>query len=220
MVESTPHAWRAADEYLSDLLVGHDPDLEKALEAQRAAGMPDIEVAPVAGKLLNLLVQISGARRVLEIGTLGGYSTIWMARAVGEQGRVVTIEAEQDNADIARASIAAAGVGDRVEIRVGRGEDVLPTLVGGFDLVFIDADKESNTLYLDWAARLGHPGTVIVLDNVGRDGEIVNDATTDTKVIGTREGLRMLAEDPRFDATALQTVGVKGWDGIAVALVV
>ena len=220
MVESTPHAWRAADEYLSDLLVGHDPDLEKALEAQRAAGMPDIEVAPVAGKLLNLLVRISGARRVLEIGTLGGYSTIWMARAVGEQGRVVTIEAEQDNADIARASIDAAGVGDRVEIRVGRGEDVLPTLVGGFDLVFIDADKESNTLYLDWAARLGHPGTVIVLDNVGRDGEIVNDATTDTKVIGTREGLRMLADDPRFDATALQTVGVKGWDGIAVALVV
>lgn len=220
MVESTPHAWRAADEYLSDLLVGHDPDLERALDAQRAAGMPDIEVAPVAGKLLNLLVRISGARRVLEIGTLGGYSTIWMARAVGEQGRVVTIEAEQANADIARASIDAAGVGDRVEIRVGRGEDVLPTLVGGFDLVFIDADKESNTLYLDWAARLGHPGTVIVLDNVGRDGEIVNDATDDTKVIGTREGLRMLAEDPRFDATALQTVGVKGWDGIAVALVV
>lgn len=220
MVESTPHAWRAADEYLSELLVGHDPALEAALAAQRAAGMPDIEVAPVAGKLLNLLVRISGARRVLEIGTLGGYSTIWMARAVGEQGRVVTIEAEQANADIARASIDAAGVGDRVEIRVGRGEDVLPTLVGGFDLAFIDADKESNRLYLDWAARLGHPGTVVVLDNVGRDGEIVNDATGDSKVIGTREGLRMLAEDPRFDATALQTVGVKGWDGIAVALVV
>ena len=220
MVESTPHAWRAADEYLSDLLVGHDPDLERALDAQRAAGMPDIEVAPVAGKLLNLLVRISGARRVLEIGTLGGYSTIWMARAVGEQGRVVTIEAEQANADIARASIDAAGVGDRVEIRVGRGEDVLPTLVGGFDLAFIDADKESNTLYLAWAARLGHPGTGVLLDNVGRDGEIVNDATGDSKVIGTREGLRMLAEDPRFDATALQTVGVKGWDGIAVALVV
>ncbi|GAA2901769.1 O-methyltransferase [Microbacterium esteraromaticum] len=220
MVESTPQNWRAADEYLSDLLVGHDPELEAALGAQRAAGMPDIEVAPVAGKLLNLLVRMSGARRVLEIGTLGGYSTIWMARAVGEHGRVVTIEAEQDNADIARASIDAAGVGDRVEIRVGRGEDVLPTLVGGFDLVFIDADKESNTLYLDWAARLGHPGTVIVLDNVGRDGEIVNDATEDTKVIGTRDGLRMLGEDPRFDATALQTVGVKGWDGVALALVV
>ncbi|MEV7620156.1 O-methyltransferase [Microbacterium sp. NPDC089321] len=220
MVESTPQNWRAADEYLSDLLVGHDPALEAALAAQRGAGMPDIEVAPVAGKLLNLLVRMSGARRVLEIGTLGGYSTIWMARAVGEGGRVVTIEAEQDNADIARDSIDAAGVGDRVEIRVGRGEDVLPTLVGGFDLVFIDADKESNTLYLDWAARLGHPGTVVVLDNVGRDGEIVNDATEDTKVIGTRDGLRMLAEDPRFDATALQTVGVKGWDGVALALVV
>lgn len=220
MTESTPHAWRAADEYLSDTLVGHDSALESALAAQRAAGMPDIEVAPVAGKLLNLLVRISGARRVLEIGTLGGYSTIWMARAVGEHGRVVTIEAEHDNADIARASIDAAGVGDRVEIRVGRGEDVLPTLVGGFDLVFIDADKESNTLYLDWAARLGHPGTVVVLDNIGRDGEIVNDATTDTKVIGTRDGLRMLGEDPRFDATALQTVGVKGWDGVALALVV
>lgn len=220
MSDSTPDAWRAADEFLSDLLVGHDPALEAALAAQRAAGMPDIEVAPVSGKLLNLLVRISGARSVLEIGTLGGYSTIWMARAVGEHGRVVTIEAEQHNADIARASIDAAGVGDRVEIRVGRGEDVLPTLVGGFDLVFIDADKESNTLYLDWAAKLGRPGTVVVLDNVGRDGEIVNDATDDTKVIGTRDGLRMLGEDPRFDATALQTVGVKGWDGIALALVV
>ncbi|MFJ4044673.1 O-methyltransferase [Microbacterium sp. NPDC089987] len=220
MVESTPHAWRVADEYLSDLLVGRDPALERALSAQRAARMPDIEVAPVAGKLLNLLVRMSGARRVLEIGTLGGYSTIWMARAVGEQGRVVTIEAEHDNAEIARASIAAAGVGDRVEIRIGRGEDVLPTLVGGFDLVFIDADKESNTLYLDWAAKLGHPGTVVILDNIGRDGEIVNERTADTKVIGTQEALRMLAEDPRFDATALQTVGAKGWDGFALALVV
>ncbi|MGW9628200.1 O-methyltransferase [Microbacterium sp. NPDC055521] len=220
MVESTPHSWRVADEYLADLLVGRDPALERALSAQRAAGMPDIEVAPVAGKLLNLLVRISGARRVLEIGTLGGYSTIWMARAVGEQGRVVTIEAEHGNAGIARASIDAAGVGDRVEIRVGRGEDVLPTLVGGFDLVFIDADKESNTLYLDWAVRLGHPGTVVVLDNIGRDGEIVNEKAVDTKVIGTQEALRMLAADPRFDATALQTVGVKGWDGFALALVV
>ncbi|WP_336645967.1 O-methyltransferase [Microbacterium sp. USHLN186] len=220
MVESTPGAWRAADEYLADTLVGSDVHLERALSAQRSAGMPEIEVSPVAGKLLNLLVRISGARRVLEIGTLGGYSTIWMARAVGEGGRVVTIEAEAAHAAIARESIDAAGVGDRVDIRVGRGEDVLPTLVGGFDLVFIDADKESNTLYLDWAAKLGHPGTVIVLDNVGRDGEIVNDATSDTKVRGTREGLRMLGEDSRFDATALQTVGVKGWDGVAIAVLV
>ena len=219
-MDSTPAAWRAADDFLADTLVGHDPALEAALAAQRAAGMPEIEVAPVAGKLLNLLVRISGAARVLEIGTLGGYSTIWMARGVGEQGRVVTIEAEAAHAAVARASIDAAGVGDRVDIRVGRGADVLPTLVGGFDLVFIDADKESNTLYLDWAARLGHPGTVVIVDNIGRDGEIVNDASPDSKVVGTRDGLRMLGEDPRFDATALQTVGIKGWDGFAIAVVV
>ncbi|MDF2506607.1 MAG: methyltransferase [Microbacterium sp.] len=219
-MESTPAAWSQADSYLADTLVGPDAELESALAAQREAGMPEIEVAPVSGKLLNLLVRISGARRVLEIGTLGGYSTIWLARAVGPEGRVVTIEAEADNAAIARRSIDAAGVGQLVDIRVGRGADVLPTLVGGFDLVFIDADKESNTVYLDWAARLGHSGTVIVLDNIGREGEIVRDDTTDSKVLGTRDGLRMLGEDPRFDATALQTVGVKGWDGFAIAVVV
>jgi len=219
-MDSTPTAWSDADAYLADLLVGHDPDLEAALAAQREAGLPAIEVAPVSGKLLNLIARISGARRVLEIGTLGGYSTIWLARAVGAEGRVVTVEAEADNAAVARVSIDAAGVGDRVDIRIGRGADVLPTLVGGFDLVFIDADKESNTIYLDWAAKLGHPGTVVILDNIGREGEIVRDDSTDPKVVGTREGLRMLGEDPRFDATALQTVGVKGWDGFAVAVVV
>ncbi|WP_314424692.1 O-methyltransferase [uncultured Microbacterium sp.] len=219
-MESTPAAWAHADAYLADLLVGHDPELEAALAAQHDAGLPAIEVAPVSGKLLHLLARISGARRVLEIGTLGGYSTIWLARAVGPEGRVVTVEAEPGNAAVARASIDAAGVGDRVDIRIGRGAEVLPTLVGGFDLVFIDADKESNTLYLDWAAKLGHPGTVVILDNIGRDGEIVREDSADSKVLGTREGLRMLGEDPRFDATALQTVGVKGWDGIAVALVV
>lgn len=222
MAHSTPDNWRLADAYLSDTLVGHDPALEAALAAQRAAGLPEIEVAPVGGKLLNLLARMSGARRVLEIGTLGGYSTIWLARAVGEEGRVTTIEAEADNAAVARASIDAAGVGDRVEIRIGRGADVLPTLEGAapFDLVFIDADKESNVVYLDWAARLGRPGTVVVLDNIGREGEIVRDDTDDPRVIGTREGLQMLGDDPRFDATALQTVGLKGWDGVAIAIVV
>lgn len=222
MAASTPDNWRDADAFLADLLVGHDPALEAALAAQRAAELPPIEVAPVAGKLLHLIARISGARRVLEIGTLGGYSTIWLARAVGEDGEVVTVEAEPDIAAVARTSIDAAGVGERVDIRVGRGEHVLPTLEGGepFDLVFIDADKESNTLYLDWAARLGRPGTVVVLDNIGRDGEIVRDDSTDPKVLGTREGLRMLSEDPRFDATALQTVGAKGWDGLAIAIVV
>ncbi|AXL11614.1 methyltransferase [Microbacterium foliorum] len=219
-MDATADAWSKTDSYLADLLVGDDPHLEAALAAQRAAGLPEIEVAPVSGKLLHLIARISGARRVLEIGTLGGYSTIWLARAVGAEGRVVTIEAEAANAAVARGSLDAAGVGDRVDIRIGRGADVLPTLVGAFDLVFIDADKESNTIYLDWAARLGHPGTVVILDNIGREGEIIRDDTTDPKVIGTRDALRMLGEDPRFDATALQTVGVKGWDGFAVAVVV
>ncbi|WP_295035074.1 O-methyltransferase, partial [uncultured Microbacterium sp.] len=146
----------------------------------------------------------------------------WMANAVGDGGRVVTIEAEPANAAVARASIDAAGVGDRVEILVGRAADVLPSLAdpGPFDLVFIDADKESNTLYLDWAARLGRAGTVVVLDNIGRDGDIVGPGSSDSKVRGTRAGLEMLGRDPRFDATALQTVGIKGWDGVAIALVV
>ncbi|UGS26820.1 O-methyltransferase [Microbacterium resistens] len=220
-MEPTPQNWRAADDFLADTLVGNDPALEAALAAQQAAGMPAIEVAPVSGKLLGLLIRMSGARRVLEIGTLGGYSTIWMARAVGDGGRVVTIEAEPGNARVARASIDAAGVGGVVDIRIGRGADVLPTLIREepFDLVFIDADKESNTLYLDWAARLGRPGTVVVLDNIGRDGDIVDPDSADPKVVGTREGLIMLGEDPRFDATALQTVGMKGWDGIAIAVV-
>ena len=173
-------------------------------------------------------MRISGARRVLEIGTLGGYSTIWMARGVPAEGRVVTIEAEPGNAAIARGSIDAAGVGERVEILIGRAADVLPTLeapisggdAAAFDLVFIDADKESNTLYLDWAARLGRPGTVVVLDNIGREGEIANPGNTSSMVVGTRNALEMLGSDPRFDATALQTVGLKGWDGVAIALVV
>lgn len=221
MAESNPQTWADVDAYLAETLVGHDPDLERALEAQHDAGLPAIEVAPVAGKLLSLLIRIRGANRVLEIGTLGGYSTIWMARAVGEGGTVTSIEAEPDNAAIARTSVDAAGVGERVRILVGRGADVLPTLAGEapFDFVFIDADKQSNTIYLDWAARLGTAGTVVVLDNIGRGGEVANGHSTDEMVLGTRSALDMLAADPRFDATAIQTVGMKGWDGIAVALV-
>lgn len=217
-MDATPENWRAVDAFLAETLVGADAVLDAALAAQQAAGLPDIEVAPVAGKLLHLLARMSGARRILEIGTLGGYSTIWMARAVGEGGLVTTIEAEPEIARIARTSIDAAGVGERVEILIGRGADVLPSLEGPYDLVFIDADKESNTVYLDHAARLGRPGTVIVLDNIGREGEIVDAASENTQVIGTRDALRMLGEDPRFDATALQTVGLKGWDGLAIAL--
>ncbi|WP_298037138.1 O-methyltransferase [uncultured Microbacterium sp.] len=222
MAEPTAENWRRTDEFLADTLVGQDAALDAALSAQREAGLPDIEVAPVSGKLLNLVARMSGARRVLEIGTLGGYSTIWLARAVGEGGAVISIEAEPVNAAVARRSIDAAGVGDRVAIRIGRATDVLPTLEGSdpFDLVFIDADKESNTVYLDWAARLSRPGGVVILDNIGRDGEIMNSDARDPRVTGARDGLRMLGEDPRFDATALQTVGVKGWDGAAIALIV
>jgi predicted O-methyltransferase YrrM len=222
----TPDAWRRVDAYLTETLVGHDPDLETAVAAQHDAGLPAIEVAPVSGKLLHLLARISRARRVLEIGTLGAYSTIWMARGIPDDGTVVTIEAEPANAAIARTNLDRAGVGQKVEIRIGRGENVLPTLegpiLGGetapFDLVFIDADKESNTIYLDWAARLGHPGTVVVVDNVGRAGEVANPATTASNVIGTQRGLEMLGRDPRFDATALQTLDLKGWDGVAIAV--
>lgn len=218
MPESTPENWAAADRWLADTLVGSDPALDAAIRAQQAAGMPAIEVAPVAGKLLHLLARIAGARRVLEIGTLGGYSTIWLARALPPGGEVITLEAEPAHAEVARANLARAGVADRVDVRVGRALDLLPEVAGPFDLVFIDADKESNTRYLDWAARLGRPGTVVVVDNIGRDGEITRDDSGDPKVRGTRDGLRMLGEDPRFDATALQTVGVKGWDGVALAV--
>ncbi|GAA1993222.1 O-methyltransferase [Microbacterium pumilum] len=222
MADPTPESWRRVDAYLTETLVGHDPDLETAVAEQHAAGMPAIEVAPVSGKLLQLLVRISGARRVLEIGTLGAYSTIWMARGLAPGGSVVTVEAEPENARIARANLDRAGVGDRVKIMVGRAADVLPTLEGSepFDLVFIDADKESNTIYIDWAARLGRPGTVVVVDNIGRGGEVANPATMNPQVIGTQRGLELLARDPRFDATALQTLDRKGYDGIAIALVV
>ena len=221
MAEPTPDAWRRVDTYLTETLVGHDADLESAVAEQNSAGLPAIEVAPVSGKFLHLLVRISGARRVLEIGTLGAYSTIWMARGIPDEGTVVTIEAEPANAAIARANLDRAGVGEKVDIRIGRGDEVLPTLQDEppFDFVFIDADKESNTIYIDWAARLGHPGTVVVVDNIGRGGEVANPATTASHVIGTQRGLEMLGRDPRFDATALQTLDLKGWDGVAIAVV-
>ncbi|MFS0732518.1 O-methyltransferase [Microbacterium sp. 1P10UB] len=221
MAEPTRDGWQRVDAYLSDLLVGHDDALESAIADQDAAGLPSIEVAPLHGKLLHLLARIAGARRVLEVGTLGGYSTIWLARGIPADGVVVSIEAEARNAGVARASLERAGVAHKVTVLEGRAADVLPTLADddAFDLVFIDADKESNTIYLDWAARLGHPGTVVVLDNVGRSGGVADPASDDAQVIGTQRALEMLARDPRFDATALQTLDRKGWDGIAVALI-
>lgn len=222
MTDPTPtlERWRAVDHYLTDTLVGSDAALESAIAAQNAADLPSIEVSALSGKFLNLLARLCGATRILEIGTLGAYSTIWLARALPAGGQVVTIEAEPEIAALARENLSRAGVAHLVEVVIGRGAQVLPTLVGAgpFDLVFIDADKESNTIYLDWAARLGHPGTVVVVDNVVRSGRVVTAGADDTQVQGVKAGLQMLADDPRFDATALQTLDRKGWDGIAVAV--
>ncbi len=221
MDHPTPERWRAVDDYLTDTLVAQDDALDASIASLAAEGLPEIEVAPLNGKLLHLLARLVGARRVLEVGTLGAYSTIWLARALPVDGRVVTIEAEPHNAVVARRNLERAGVSERVEVREGRGEHVLPSLDGGepFDLVFIDADKESNMLYLDWAARLGRPGTLVVVDNVVRSGKVV-ETDAGAQVDGVRAGLAMLRDDPRFEATALQTLDRKGWDGIALALVV
>ncbi|SDQ05650.1 Predicted O-methyltransferase YrrM [Microbacterium sp. cf332] len=218
MTDPTPDAWRRTDAYLTATLVEPDAELAAALADQRAAGLPEIEVSPLSAKLLQLLIRIGRVRRVLEIGTLGGYSTIAMARALPADGRVLSIEAEPRNADVARRSIARAGLDGRVEVRVGRAADVLPDVDEEFDLVFIDADKESNTVYLDHAARLTRPGAIVVVDNVVRGGRVSDPATEDEQVAGTRRGLEMLARDPRFDATALQTLDLKGWDGLALAV--
>ncbi|OBA33780.1 methyltransferase [Rhodococcus sp. 852002-51564_SCH6189132-a] len=213
--------WSATDNYLTDVLIGDDPALSSALEANAAAELPPIDVSAPQGKFLHLLARIRGARRVLEIGTLGGYSTIWLARAVGESGRVVTLEYERKHAEVARANLDRAGVGDRVDIRVGPALDSLPGLVDGdpFDLVFIDADKENNSNYVRAALGLSRPGTVIVVDNVVRAGAIVDQGSDDERVRASRDVLELLAREPRLDATALQTVGSKGWDGFALAVV-
>lgn len=213
--------WNATDDYLAGLLVGDDPALTATLDANNAAGLPPIDVAAVQGKFLHLLARIRGARRILEIGTLGGYSTIWLARAVGESGRVVTLEFEPRHAEVARRNLDRAGVGDRVDIRVGAALESLPALEGQepFDMVFIDADKENNANYVRAALTMSRPGTVIVVDNVVRAGAVADPSVDDERIRGSREVLELLATEPRLDATALQTVGSKGWDGFAIALV-
>lgn len=220
-LDPVPDRWNGVDAYLTETLVAQDDALIATIASLAAEGMPEIEVAPLSGKFLHLLARLAGARRVLEIGTLGAYSTIWLARALPEDGRVVTIEAEPRNAAVARRNLERAGVAGRVDVREGRAADVLPTLVDSapFDLVFIDADKESNVLYLDWAARLGHSGAVVVVDNVVRSGHVVK-TDAGSQVDGVRAGLEMLRDDPRFEATALQTLDRKGWDGLAIALLV
>lgn len=219
----TARTWTAVDAYVAEQLIPPDAELDAALAANAAAGLPSIDVSPPQGKLLHLLARISGARRILEIGTLGGYSTIWLARALPADGRLVTLEFLPHHAETARRNVERAGLADRVEIRTGAAVETLPQLAaegaGPFDLVFIDADKPSNPIYLDWAVRLSRPGTVIVLDNVVRDGAVADGTSTDANVLGSRAGLEFIGNHPRLEATALQTVGAKGYDGFAIALV-
>ena len=215
--------WTEVDRYLSGLLAPSDPALAAALEASAAAGLPAIQVSPVQGRLLELLARACDARAILEIGTLGGYSAIWLARALPPGGRLITLEADPKHADVARANLTRAGLAERVEIRLGPALETLPRLAaegrGPFDLVFIDADKPSNADYFDWALRLTRRGSLILVDNVVRDGAVADASSEDPAVLGTRRLLQRMAAEPRVRATAIQTVGSKGHDGLAIAVV-
>lgn len=223
MRRNSQSLWTAVDRYFGDLLAPHDSALEAAVRANRAARLPAIDVSPVQGKFLHVLVRMTRAKRVLEIGTLGGYSTIWMARALPPGGRIVSLEFEPRHAEIARANLRCAGMLRRVEIRLGAAlaslEELKRSGVRPFDLIFIDADKENNPQYLKWALKLSHRGTVIVVDNVARHGTVIDATSKESDIVGTRRCLEMMAAEPRLSAAALQTVGTKGLDGFAIAVV-
>jgi predicted O-methyltransferase YrrM len=216
--------WKAVDQYIADQLIPSDPILDEAIAVNVAAGLPSIDVAPNQGKLLHLLARIAGARKILEIGTLGGYSTIWLARALPDGGRLITLEAAAKHAEVARSNIARAGLDGVVTVRLGAALDTLPQLVqegeGPFDLIFIDADKQNIPAYLTWALKLSRKGTLVLVDNVIRDGEVIDASSDDERIQGVRRFFEMLKAEPRLQATALQTVGSKGYDGFAMAVVV
>lgn len=215
--------WSTVDRYIESKLVPADATLTAALQASSAGGLPSIQVAPNQGKLLGLWVRSLGARKLLEIGTLGGYSTIWLARALPPGGKVITLELERKHADVAQENFVRAGVADRIELRLGRALDTLPLLAaedrGPFDFVFIDADKASIPEYFEWSLRLTRAGSVIVVDNVVRRGAVADPETTDPNVIGVRRFHDSVAAEPRVSATTLQTVGSKGYDGFTFILV-
>ena len=211
--------WQAVDQFINDTIIGQDEPLAAALADCDAAGLPAISVTPPLGKLLHLLAGIRGARRILEIGTLGGYSTIWLARALPADGELISLENDPNHADVARANLRRAGVSDRVEVVVGDALTTLHTLTGPFDLVFIDADKKNNPAYFGWAVKLSRPGTVVVVDNVVRKGAVADPSSTDESVQGGRRLMELIAADPRVSATAIQTVGGKGYDGFVLAVV-
>jgi predicted O-methyltransferase YrrM len=214
-----PDQWLAVESLLDRLLLGTDATLAAALDDSQAAGLPPIEVSAQSARLLYLLARMCGARRVLEIGTLGGFSTICLARGVGAEGNVVSLEYHPRHAEVAARNLARAGLADRVEIVVGRALDTLPGLSGDFDLVFIDADKENNAAYVEHAVRLGRTGTVIVVDNAVRSGRIVDPDEDDLQARGVRAMLELVGADRRLEAAAIQTVGAKGWDGVVIARV-
>ena len=215
--------WTAVDRYIEELLLPEDAALDAALRDSTDAGLPEIGVSPAQGKLLELLARIRGARQILELGTLGGYSTIWLARALPPDGRLVTLEVDPTYAEVARANIARAGLDHLVEQRVGAAIDTLPDLVkegyGPFDLIFVDADKVSYPDYLPWTLQLSAPGTVIVADNLVRDGAVIDLDNENPSVGGSRRFTELLGIEPGVSATLIQTVGRKGWDGFALAVI-
>lgn len=215
--------WTAVDRYFDDLFVPIDPVLSAVLESSADAGLPPHHIAPTQGKFLAILAQLTGARTVLEIGTLGGYSTVWLARALPEGGKVVTLESAEHHAQVAHANFALADLTHMVDLRIGPAIDTLSSLVAEghppFDMIFIDADKPNNPVYLEWVLKLVHPGSLIVGDNVVRGGKVIDAAGNDPNVQGIRRFNEMLASNPRLSSTALQTVGCKGYDGFAIAVV-
>jgi predicted O-methyltransferase YrrM len=215
--------WTSVDRYVVENLIPSDPVLDEVLQANTAAGLPTIDVAPNQGKLLHLLARIQGAKRILEIGTLGGYSTIWLARALPSNGKLVTLEVEAKHAEVAKANIERAGLSSIVELRLGPALESLSQLQKenalAFDFIFIDADKQNIPGYLEWSLRLSRPGTIIVTDNVVREGAVINPEDPDPRVQGVRRFFEMIAADSRLDATTLQTVGSKGYDGFTLILV-
>ena len=215
--------WTAVDTYITDLFLPPDPALEAVLVSSAAAGLPAISVSPAQGKLLHLLARMQGARRILELGTLGGYSTIWLARALPADGRLISLEVNPKHAEVAHANLVRAGLTSVVEIRLGRALDTLQQLAtegrGPFDLIFIDADKTGYADYLQWSLKLARPGTLIVADNVVRKGEVANPASKDENVQGIRKFNEVLAAEKRVATTVIQTVGSKGYDGLALILV-
>jgi predicted O-methyltransferase YrrM len=219
----TQELFSAVDQYITTNLIPADQLLTEALEANTRAGLPSIDVSPTQGKFLHLLARMQGAKRILEIGTLGGYSTIWLAKALPPDGILVTLELDPKHAEVAAQNIHRAGLSSLVDIRVGPAIESLTRLVAEnsapFDLIFLDADKPNNPVYLDWAIRLSRAGTVIIGDNVIREGAIVNPDDTNPSVIGTRLFIEKIGNHPRLDATAIQTVGTKGYDGFALAIV-